>query len=161
MKQDPKMLRKWLITGAMAAGVAIGAAGIAGAATSSTPAPTAAKAAVVTPQGNENTTHETGESATREAAEKAGNAGFGGHGPETAVTGAAADKIKAAALAAVPGTLTKTEQRGDGSYEAEITKADGSDVHVSLDKNFVVTSTNGPGGGHDGGTPDVNNTPGA
>jgi hypothetical protein len=98
---------------------------------------------------NEDATHEKGESAQREADENAGKAGFGGHGQETVVTGATADKIKAAALAAVPGTVDKTEQRADGSYEAEITKSDGSEVHVSLDKNFVVTTTNGRGN-HDG-----------
>ena len=58
-----------------------------------------------------------------------------------AVPGANADTIKSAALAAVPGTVKKTEQRADGTYEAEITKADGTEVHVSLGQDFAGTST--------------------
>lgn len=139
--------KKWLVTGAVAAGAAIGAAGISAAAT--TPAaPVAAsptQPAVSGSQGNENTAHEAGETAQREADEKAGKVGHGGHSPETAVTGANADKIKSAALAAVPGTVNKTEQRADGTYEAEITKADGTEVHVSLGQDFAVTSTRTPG----------------
>jgi hypothetical protein len=156
MDQASSKARKWLITGALAVGAAIGAAGIAGAVTSpstTTPKPSTASRS----QGNEDATHEKSESAQREADEKAGRVGHGGdgfgrggHGTETVVTGATADKIKAAALAAVPGTVNKTEQRSDGTYEAEITKADGSEVHVSLDKNFKVTST-GARGGHDRG----------
>jgi hypothetical protein len=134
--------RRWLITGAIAVGAALGAYGIAGAATASTTGgSTAPSSATSNFQGNENPAHEKSESAQREADEKSGKFGFAGHGNETTVTGATADKIKAAALAAVPGTVNKTEQRADGSYEAEITKTDGSEVHVSLDKNFVVTST--------------------
>jgi hypothetical protein len=105
----------------------------------------------------EDPAHEKGESAPREADENAGKVG-GRHGRETPVTGAIADKIKAAALAAVPGTVNKTEQRADGSYEAEITKTDGSEAHVSLDKNFVVTSTNY---GHHGQRDSGDATPGA
>jgi len=143
--------RKWLVAGAIAAGAGLGAFGIAGAATSSsTSTPAATKPSTGKFQSNEDPTHEKGESAQREADENAGKFGFGfgrGHGAETTVTGATSDKIKAAALAAVPGTVDKTEQRADGTYEAEITKADGSEVHVSLDKNFVVTAT-GRGGHH-------------
>lgn len=141
--------RRWVITTAIAVGVGLGAFGIAGAATSATTnGSTAPSSSSPKFQGNEDATHEKSEPAQREADEKAGKFGFGGHGNETAVTGATADKIKAAALAAVPGTVDKTEQRADGSYEAEITKTDGSQVHVSLDKNFVVTSTDS--GGHHG-----------
>jgi len=148
MDQARRFNRWWLITAAAMGGAALGAAGIASAATTST-GPAVTKPAVsVGSQGNENTTHERGESAQRESDEKAGKFGFGGgHSPETEVTGATADKIRAAALAAVPGTPTKTEQRADGTYEVEITKTDGSEVHVSLDKNFVVMSTDGHGGG--------------
>src|SRR5882724_358005 len=124
------MRRKWLITTALAAGVAVGAYGIAGAATSTTTngSTTPTTSASNRSEGNEDSAHEKSESAEREAAEKAGNFGAGHRGgPETVVTGAAAAKIKAAALAAVPGTVDKTEQRADGSYESEMTKADGSE----------------------------------
>jgi uncharacterized membrane protein YkoI len=140
-------IRKWLITGAIATGAALGAYGIAGAATTTTTSPASSTRPL---HSNETPAHEKSESAQREADENSGTFGIGGRGNETPVTGSTAAKIKAAALAAVPGTVTKTEQRTDGTYEAEITKSDGSQVHVSLDKNFVVTSTNsgcqhGPG----------------
>ncbi len=161
--QRPRMnTRRWLVTTAIAAGAAVGGFAIAGAATSpssTTAGPTGATATSTTTKfrGNENSAHESSESAEREAAEKVGAAEYGGHdrsghGNETVVTGATADRIKAAALAAAPGTVSKTEQRSDGTYEAEITKTDGSEVHISLGKNFAVTSTNSRGShGHDGG----------
>jgi hypothetical protein len=144
-------IRKWLITGAIAAGAALGAYGIAGAATTGTTTTSpASSSSTRTLHSNEAPAHEKSESAQREADENSGKFGIGRPGNETPVAGSTAEKIKAAALAAVPGTVTKTEQRADGTYEAEITKSDGSQVHVSLDKNFVVTSTNsgcqhGPG----------------
>ena len=67
-----------------------------------------------------------------------------GHGPnETLLTGTTADKVKAAALAAVPGgTIIRVETDSDGSpYEAHVQKPDGSVVTVKVDKNFDVTDT--------------------
>jgi len=60
---------------------------------------------------------------------------------ETALTGADADKAKAAALAAVPGaTIVRVETDADGAaYEAHITKPDGSAATVKMDKDFKVT----------------------
>ena len=60
---------------------------------------------------------------------------------ETLLTGDAAAKAKAAALAAVPGgTIQRVETDADGAkYEAHMTKADGSVVTVKLDANFKVT----------------------
>jgi hypothetical protein len=61
---------------------------------------------------------------------------------ETLLTGATADKVKAAALAAVPGgTIQRVENDAEGSpYEAHMTKSDGSRVTVKVDSNFSVTS---------------------
>jgi hypothetical protein len=61
---------------------------------------------------------------------------------ETALTGTTAQKVRAAALAAVPGgTIIRVETSHDGSsYEAHVRKADGTDVVVLMDKNFKVTS---------------------
>jgi uncharacterized membrane protein YkoI len=61
---------------------------------------------------------------------------------ETPLTGDPAGKVKAAALAAVPGgTVDRVETDSDGSpYEAHVTKADGSQVTVKVDANFKVTS---------------------
>jgi hypothetical protein len=67
-----------------------------------------------------------------------------GHGPnETLLTGTTADKVKAAALAAVPGgTIIRVETDSDGSpYEAHVQKSDGTVVTVKVDKNFDVTDT--------------------
>jgi hypothetical protein len=61
---------------------------------------------------------------------------------ETLLTGDTADKVKAAALTAVPGgTIQRVENDAEGSpYEAHMTKADGSRLTVKVDGNFSVTS---------------------
>jgi hypothetical protein len=61
---------------------------------------------------------------------------------ETALTGSTAQKVRAAALAAVPGgTIIRVETSRDGSsYEAHVRKADGTEVVVLMDKSFKVTS---------------------
>ena len=81
------------------------------------------------------------------AAPPAGDPSQGGHVgtngvKEELLTGATADQAKAAALAAVPGgTVERVENDAEGAtYEAHMTKADGSDVTVKLDASFAVTS---------------------
>ncbi|MGI8776194.1 MAG: hypothetical protein ACR2LJ_02120 [Acidimicrobiales bacterium] len=67
---------------------------------------------------------------------------------EELLTGDTADKVKAAALAAVPGgTIERVENDAEGSpYEAHMTKADGTHVTVKVDTGFKATTTeNGPG----------------
>ncbi len=61
---------------------------------------------------------------------------------ETVLTGDTAAKVKAAALEAVPGgTVYRVEtDAGDAEYEAHMTKADGTEVTVKLDKDFTVTA---------------------
>ncbi|HKN88733.1 MAG TPA: hypothetical protein VJ622_00495 [Acidimicrobiia bacterium] len=61
---------------------------------------------------------------------------------EVLLTGDTADKVKAAALAAVPGgTIQRVETDAEGSpYEAHMTKSDGSRVTVKVDSNFSVTN---------------------
>ena len=77
--------------------------------------------------------------------------------PETELTGDVAEKVKAAALAAVPGgTIIRAETDADGSpYEAHVRKADGTEVVVKVDAGFAVTGTEeghgGPGGPGRGG----------
>jgi hypothetical protein len=68
---------------------------------------------------------------------------------ETLLTGDTAEKVKAAALAAVPGgTIERVENDAEGAaYEAHMTKTDGSQVTVKLDSSFKVTSTDA-GKGH-------------
>ena len=62
---------------------------------------------------------------------------------EALLTGDTAAKVKAVALAAVPGgTVQRVENDAEGSpYEAHVTKADGTNVTVKVDSNFNVTST--------------------
>jgi hypothetical protein len=78
---------------------------------------------------------------------------------ETLLTGSTAAKVKAAVLAKYPGaTFVRVETDSDGVYEAHITKADGTEVAVEVDKSFAVTGEEqgGPGGhrgDHDGNGP--------
>lgn len=59
---------------------------------------------------------------------------------EKALSASDAAKVKAAALKAVPGgTVYRIESdAGDGVYEAHMTKADGTEVTVKLNKSFTV-----------------------
>ncbi|MDI2035119.1 hypothetical protein [Paenarthrobacter nitroguajacolicus] len=88
-----------------------------------------------------------------------GTAGTGTRGPHQAngkteeiLTGDTAAKVEAAVKAAQPdATIERMETDADGAtYEAHITKADGTHATVLLDENFTVTSTEegqgGPGG---------------
>jgi len=69
---------------------------------------------------------------------------------ETLLTGSTADKVKAAVQAKYPNaTFVRIETDSDGVYEAHITKADGTEVSVEVDKRFAVTGEE-QGGGHDG-----------
>ena len=82
---------------------------------------------------------------------------------EKAVTDAVAATVKAKALATVPGgTVYRVEtDAGDGTYEAHMTKADGSLVTVKFDANLNVKSVEtgmgqgdpAPAGGPMGGAP--------
>ncbi|HSX44168.1 MAG TPA: hypothetical protein VLE69_02620 [Candidatus Saccharimonadales bacterium] len=77
---------------------------------------------------------------------KGGHVGSNGT-KEELLTGDTAEKVKAAALAAVPGgTVQRVETDAEGSpYEAHMTKSDGTQVTVKVDSNFKVTTTeNGP-----------------
>jgi UDP-N-acetylmuramyl pentapeptide synthase len=71
------------------------------------------------------------------------------------LTGSVTDKAADAAVAKYPGsTLVGLESESDGGYEAQVRKADGTQVELTLDKTFTVTATRtgGPGhGGHGGG----------
>lgn len=62
---------------------------------------------------------------------------------EELLTGDIAEKVKSAALVAVPGgTIQRVEIDAEGAvYEAHMTKADGTPVTVKFDANFGVTAT--------------------
>ncbi len=141
-------VRKILVGGAVAGaallGVAVGATtlGTASAATdppsTTTPASTSATSDATTAQSEATETH-------------------GPHQAdgitETALTGDDLVKATAAAQAAVPdGTIERVETDADGAtYEAHMTKADGTEVTVKMDANFAVTATEAGGRGHRGG----------
>jgi hypothetical protein len=59
---------------------------------------------------------------------------------ETPITGSALDRASQVALKEVgSGKVTQTEAGDEeGAYEVEVTKADGSQVDVHLDKSFAV-----------------------
>ncbi|HEX6709451.1 MAG TPA: PepSY domain-containing protein [Rubrobacter sp.] len=66
-------------------------------------------------------------------------------------TGPGMEKAKSVALEQVNGRVTATEfQDEEGYYEVEVTKSDGSQVDVHLDKNFNVLDTPADSEGHDG-----------
>ena len=63
-----------------------------------------------------------------------------GEKKETPITGSALDRASQVALKEVgSGKVTQTEAGDEeGAYEVEVTKADGSQVDVHLDKSFAV-----------------------
>jgi hypothetical protein len=148
MKTKAKRLRVGLAIAATTVGAALGGAAIAGAATSGSTS-TSTSGASSTASG--------ASTATRDAPDPSKMT----NGPgETLLTGTTAEKVKAAALAAVPGgTIIRVETDSAGSpYEAHVTKSDGTQVTVKIDANFKVTATEdgfgaGPGGGTDGSAP--------
>jgi uncharacterized membrane protein YkoI len=64
-------------------------------------------------------------------------------GPDRAITGSALDRASQAALqAAGGGKVTETEAGDEDShYEVEVTKADGTQVDVQLDRGFAVVGS--------------------
>ena len=120
--------RRVATTGAVLA-LGVGTAAIANAATS----PSAATTAAATAVNSANT-----------APASAPDPATVAHGPgETLLTGSDLAKATAAAQGAVPGgTIIRVEtDSGGATYEAHITKADGSTVTVKLDAAFNVTAT--------------------
>jgi uncharacterized membrane protein YkoI len=66
-------------------------------------------------------------------------------------TGPGMEKAKSVALEHVNGRVTATEFRDEeGYYEVEVTRDDGSQVDVHLDKNFNVLDTPADNEGSDG-----------
>jgi len=122
----PSPLRRSAAVLAIVVGVGAGSYGIANAAsgsrsttTTTTATPTAPPPASSTPWGHQRS-------------------------DETALTGDALAKVTAIANAKVPGgTIVRVETDADGNatYEAHMTKADGSPVTVYVDSSFNYVST--------------------
>ena len=78
------------------------------------------------------------------AALAGGGAAWGTSGDDDEnVTGPAADKARAAALAHVDGQVVGVEREAEGGavWEVEITRKDGSTVEVALDENYKVVGS--------------------
>jgi uncharacterized membrane protein YkoI len=61
---------------------------------------------------------------------------------DTPISGSALERAEAAALADTPGRVTETEVGDEESfYEVEVTRPDGSQVDVQLDRDFNVVSS--------------------
>jgi hypothetical protein len=129
------------VLGATLGGVALGAlsVGSASAQTSSTTATTTAPAAGAATTALPSATPPTGPLGARDPSK-------GGHVAngitEVVLTGDDATKATAAANAAVPGaTVDRVETDAEGAtYEAHVTKADGSKVTVKFNADFSVKS---------------------
>jgi uncharacterized membrane protein YkoI len=82
----------------------------------------------------------------------AGAAGGGDDGSGTPISGSALDKAKAVALQETGGgRVSATELRDEeGYYEVEVTKSDGSQVDVHLDRNYSVIDSSADGSGDSG-----------
>ena len=86
---------------------------------------------------------------TQQAAQSTGGADAAGEAADTddkkepPLTGDIKQKAEAAALAAYPGTVVKSEEDAEkpGMYAVEVKKSDGTSVEVYLDKSFKVTDT--------------------
>jgi len=131
------------IAGAAVAGALLASPLISGAqeSTTSTTAPAASTAPADPGQGQGQGRHH-GPAAGAMDPTKGGHVGDNGT-KEELLTGDAAASATAAAQAAVPGgTIQRVENDAEGAvYEAHATTADGKQVTVKMDANFVVTST--------------------
>jgi uncharacterized membrane protein YkoI len=69
---------------------------------------------------------------------------------EKLLTGDVASKVRAAALAKVPGTVERVETNVDSSapYEAHIRQSDGTEVEVQVASDYTVSAVNEMGGAH-------------
>ena len=127
-------IAKGLMALAAAGALALGGSALAGAAGQST---------TTTTQGS---TTGPGPAAQRQRARpEQGRARRANGQREVLLTGDTAAKVKAAALAKVPGaTVERVETDADhGSpYEAHLRKSDGTELEVLVDKSFTVTAVN-------------------
>jgi uncharacterized membrane protein YkoI len=78
----------------------------------------------------------------------AGAAGGDDDATEVPITGSALDRASAVALQRTGGGRVSATEAGDeqGAYEVEVTRADGSQVDVHLDRDFHVLGVEGDDG---------------
>ena len=133
MNRTRKAIASAAMIGATLGGGALGAALLSGTANAQTDSTTTADSSTTAPAAS------AAPAAPRDPS-------VGGHTAngitETLLTGDSATQVTAAALAAVPGaTIDRVETDAEGAtYEAHMTKADGSKVTVKLNADFSVAS---------------------
>jgi hypothetical protein len=132
-------IRSKLITAAAVGAAAVSGAAIATAATSGTTSTTTSAPAA---------------SASGAPGRQQHDPSKGGHTlngkTETLLTGDVESKVRAAALARVPGTVERVETNVDSSapYEAHIVKSDGTEVEVQVNGDYTVNAVNTMGARH-------------
>jgi uncharacterized membrane protein YkoI len=128
-------VRSKLVTATAVGAAAVGGAAIANAATSgstsTSTAPSSGYSAQAPPQRDPSQGGHTANGKT-----------------ETLLTDAKKAKVRAAALAKVPGTVERVETNVDSSapYEAHIRKSDGTEVEVQVKGDYTVAAVNQMGG---------------
>src|SRR3954470_17756449 len=124
-RTQPKILRRHreALAGAVAALAVGGLLAGCGSSTGSTPTANPGNAAATAPSGS---------SSQRQGVPP-------GMGPT--VTGAAAAKAKAPALAKYKGTAERVMQLPDGSYVVHVMQSSGGELHVKVSKACAVTGT--------------------
>ena len=122
-----------LAAGAIASGLAAGSYGIASAASDSGSSAS----------GSSGNVAQALAAATNPSVPNAQNPWGGQRPDETALTGGAASKVRAAALAKVSGAeivRVETDADGHAKYEAHLVKSDGTPATVYVDADFNVVS---------------------
>ncbi|MFG2129148.1 PepSY domain-containing protein [Streptomyces sp. NPDC048751] len=106
--------------------------------------------ALVACGGSDSGSDSSGAANTQQQAQGAGGAEAAGEAggdaddkKEPPLTGEIKQKAEAAALAAYPGTVVKSEEDAEkpGMYAVEVKQGDGTTVEVYLDKSFKVSDT--------------------
>ena len=129
-------IRSKLVTGAVVGAAAIGGAAIASAAS--------------TPTRSSSSSSSSASSSTQQSQPQR-DPSKGGHTvngkTEKLLTGDVETKVRAAALAKVPGTVERVETNvdSDAPYEAHIVKADGTEVEVQVNSDYTVAAVNAMG----------------
>ncbi|WP_340377289.1 peptidase [Streptomyces sp. SS7] len=93
--------------------------------------------------GSDSGTTDSGAAQQGAAQQAQGAAGDADEKTEPPLTGEIKEKAEAAALAAYPGTVVKSEEDAEkpGMYAVEVKQADGTSIEVYLDTSFKVTDT--------------------
>ena len=78
---------------------------------------------------------------------RGGDKGHAGHGKETPLTGDTKSKVEAAVLARYPGATvvrTETNDATDAPYESHIKTSAGTELEVTVSKDFKIVDANEP-----------------